>query len=647
FYKQFIIQCGVCVIFRDRLQLNQTGSLTIENMRTEHSGLYKLQIDHNTGTTHRKFTVTVYESPSVIDAGVAEMKLMSLKEGDPVILQTDVPQLTGDELIVWRFGDEGKLIAKHDIEAKSSPLYDTDERFRDRLQLNDQTGSLSITNTRTTDSGLYTAKISSNKQTLYKRFIVTVSAATVSVMEGDSVTLHTDLTEILNDDTLLWLFGPKEFVISQLTRKSDLTSFFVTDDVGFRGRLHVDQNTGSLTIRNTRKRHSGQYKLTISREKITSRIFSVDVFGVVGETGGVKSVSVLEGDSVTLQNDVTELEESDLIVWRFGDKGVLLANIDVETNEASINVDDERFRNRLQLNQTGSLTIKNARTEHTGLYEVQIRGRESSQQFLLSVSARPIPDPGPSTDVTVGIVVAVLLVAALLAAVVIYYRHRISKLQKQVAEEKTVPGTEGRSVNLETGTELRKGDEIKWWFEDLILIEFTKKTKEASDTECDVPDGIFRNKLVLNEKTGDLIINNIRTIHSGLYKLQISRKNGKTEYMRFIVTVTVKEVPAKVGESVTLDPGLETLRSDLILWTFGAKNCLVIKAESGTTSISDRFRDRLELNHQTGSLTITNTTDTDFGLFQLQIINRDRTRYRRFNLTDTMNESTEEKPLLN
>ncbi len=101
----------------------------------------------------------------------------------------------------------------------------------------------------------------------------------MSVMEGDSVTLHTDVSEIKNDDTLLWVFGPKGFVISQITRKNDFTSFFVTDDVGFRGRLQVDQKTGSLTIRNTRITHSGQYKLTISREKTTSKIFSVTVFG--------------------------------------------------------------------------------------------------------------------------------------------------------------------------------------------------------------------------------------------------------------------------------------------------------------------------------------------------------------------------------
>ncbi|KAL1246599.1 hypothetical protein QQF64_034562 [Cirrhinus molitorella] len=264
------------------------------------------------------------------------------------------------------------------------------------------------------------------------------------------------------------------------------------------------------------------------------------------------------------------------------------------------------------------------------------------------------PDPGPSTAVTVGIVVAVLLSAALLAAVVIvYYHRRISKLQKQVADEKKVSETEGKSVNLETDTELRKGDEIMWWFEDLHLIKFRKDISKKKDKECDVTDGRFRSKLVLNENTGDLIIKNIRTIHSGLYKLQISRKNGRTKYMRFIVTVTVKEVSAEVGEPVTLNTkDVTTLTGDLILWTFGAKNCLIVKAES--VGIRERFGDRLELDHKTGSLTITNTTHADFGLFQLQIINKERTRYRRYNVTHSssterqVNESvTVGMPLLN
>uniref|UniRef100_A0A671LD16 Uncharacterized LOC107667286 n=1 Tax=Sinocyclocheilus anshuiensis TaxID=1608454 RepID=A0A671LD16_9TELE len=356
----------------------------------------------------------------------------------------------------------------------------------------------------------------------------------MSVMEGDPVILHTNLSEILNDDTILWGFGPKESVISQIARKNDLTSFFVADEVSFAGRLQVDQKTGSLTIRNTRNRHSGQYKLTISREKTTSRIFHVDVFDVVVETDGVKSVSVTEGESVILQNDATELQKNDLIVWRFGDKGILLAKIDVETNKLSLNHADERFRNKLQLEQNGSLTITNARPEHTGLYEVQIRGRDSSQRFLVSVSA----DLGWSSTVMAGIVVAVLLLAGLLAAVVIYYRHWISKLEKQVAEEEKVEGMEGRTVVLNTGTTLQNGDEIKWWFGDdkNPITQNSEWISTDADISCDVTDERFRNKVQLGGGTGDLIICYIRTIHSGVYKVQISSKT-RIKNKRFIVTV--------------------------------------------------------------------------------------------------------------
>uniref|UniRef100_A0A8C1XZZ2 Uncharacterized protein n=1 Tax=Cyprinus carpio TaxID=7962 RepID=A0A8C1XZZ2_CYPCA len=101
----------------------------------------------------------------------------------------------------------------------------------------------------------------------------------ISVIEGDPVTLNTGLTEIINDDTTLWKFGPKGSLISQIARKNNFTSFFVTDDERFRGRLQVDQITGSLTIRNTRIRLSGQYQLEIPKggTKPTYKIFNVTV----------------------------------------------------------------------------------------------------------------------------------------------------------------------------------------------------------------------------------------------------------------------------------------------------------------------------------------------------------------------------------
>ncbi|XP_051551229.1 hepatocyte cell adhesion molecule-like [Myxocyprinus asiaticus] len=96
------------------------------------------------------------------------------------------------------------------------------------------------------------------------------------------------------------------------------------------------------------------------------------VFGV--DTDKVKSVSVMEGDSVTLHTDVTEiLRDDDVIEWMFGAQNpdTVIAEINRPANIISIM--DEQFRFRLQLNnQTGDLTITNIRTTDTGLYKVEI-----------------------------------------------------------------------------------------------------------------------------------------------------------------------------------------------------------------------------------------------------------------------------------
>ncbi|KAK9967279.1 hypothetical protein ABG768_001686 [Culter alburnus] len=469
----------------------------------------------------------------------------------------------------------------------------------------------------------------------------------VLVVEGDSVTLHTGISELLNDDTILWMFGPKDSLISQIRRKDDLTSFFVTDDKRFRGRLQVNQETGSLTIRNTRIKHSGQYKVTISREKISSKIFNVTVFGVVSETDGVKSVSVsvIEGDPVTLHAD-SEVHQDALMLWRFGDKGILLAKIDIETNETSLNA-DERFKDRLKLDQTGFLTIKNTRTTDSGLYELQIRGSESLWRFLVSV--RAVPDPGLSSGVIAGIVAGVLVSVLAVAVALIYYNHRISKLKRQIGKEKEETVTEGESVTLQTDTtEIHESIMIKWCYEteDNLIAEI----KRGTGNTWEGADGRFRSKLSLNEKTGDLTISNVRTIHSGLYKLKISSSSRRTKYKRFILTVNVRTVSVEEGGSVTLQTNAKIQRDDLILWTFGAENVFIVKKDSETT-VSERFRGRLRLGKRTGSLTITNITNKDSGHFKLQIINSEKTTFRRFNVTVTGNRVSElvavVMPLLN
>ncbi len=95
-------------------------------------------------------------------------------------------------------------------------------------------------------------------------------------------------------------------------------------------------------------------------------VCSAGVFGA--DEDEVKSVSVMEGDSVTLNTDLTQIQKINLIEWKFGNQ--VIAQID--ENDISYPIHTEIFRDRLQLDQTGYLTIKNMKTKHSGLYELQI-----------------------------------------------------------------------------------------------------------------------------------------------------------------------------------------------------------------------------------------------------------------------------------
>ncbi|XP_016326152.1 SLAM family member 9-like [Sinocyclocheilus anshuiensis] len=119
-------------------------------------------------------------------------------------------------------------------------------------------------------------------------------------------------------------------------------------------------------------------------------LLSTGVFA--GDTDVIKSVSVMEGDSVTLNTDV-KMQRDDQILWMFGPQERRIA--DIHRQNIYIDATNTIFEKRLQMdNQTGSLTIRNIRTEHTGLYKLQIinnRGT-SNKRFSVTVYA-PLPIP--------------------------------------------------------------------------------------------------------------------------------------------------------------------------------------------------------------------------------------------------------------
>ncbi|XP_016107369.1 SLAM family member 5-like [Sinocyclocheilus grahami] len=121
--------------------------------------------------------------------------------------------------------------------------------------------------------------------------------------------------------------------------------------------------------------------------------------GVFGDE--VKSVSVMEGDSVTLNTDDTDIQRKDQILWRFGHKDILIAQINRKNNKSKCHEDNAagRFRDRLQLDhQTGSLSITNTTTTDSGLYKVTSSRTETPlNTFNLTVYAH-LPVPVVSRD---------------------------------------------------------------------------------------------------------------------------------------------------------------------------------------------------------------------------------------------------------
>ncbi|XP_056304488.1 natural killer cell receptor 2B4-like [Danio aesculapii] len=105
-----------------------------------------------------------------------------------------------------------------------------------------------------------------------------VEVKSVSATEGDSVFLHISVTEEQRTDEIEWRFG-NDILIAKLNRMNNMSRFY-NDSAGgrFRGRLKLDNQTGSLTITNSRISDSGLYKVTnINSKPLFTFTFTVYV----------------------------------------------------------------------------------------------------------------------------------------------------------------------------------------------------------------------------------------------------------------------------------------------------------------------------------------------------------------------------------
>ncbi|XP_056304456.1 uncharacterized protein LOC130216587 [Danio aesculapii] len=457
-----------------------------------------------------------------------ETEAVSVKTGESVTLHTSLSEIHQDDKVEWRFG--AIFIAEINRQNKNITVDDVlKERFGNRLKLEHQTGDLTITNIKTTDSGLYEVAVS-NTKTFKKTFNFNALPAAeiqpVSVIEGDSVTLHTDVPDIQIYDMIWWRLEHKNDSIVEINRTAGIFSTSDGADERFGHKLQVEYWTGSLTITNIETRHSGLYEVSIRNSRHTIlKTYTVTV------SGELEYVSVTAGESVIMKTGFTNIQIYDFIVWMFTD--TVIAEIYKTAQQFNVReVADERFKGRLNLDhQSGSLTIINSKTADSGEYELKISSSRHSihKKFTVTVN---LFSAAAIAGISYGAVHAFGFVGAVVAACFfLIHQPKTKKLSVSVLV--------GDDANLNTDdTDVQRDDWLQWRF----AMEKKRSTRIAEIFEgigktFYGDDGQFRDRLKLDLQTGSLSIMNTRITDAGVYKLRIEHL-GKTSIKKFRVFVS-------------------------------------------------------------------------------------------------------------
>ncbi|XP_009294245.1 uncharacterized protein [Danio rerio] len=369
-------------------------------------------------------------------ADSGEVEVLSVIEGDSVTLHCSLNSIKKVEVILWTFGTD--RIAEINKLIDSISLYVLDETFRDRLKLDHQNGSLTITDITFKHAGLYELQIIGGKEVFSKRFNITVSARLpVPVLIRDCSSSSSSPSEQYCS-VVCSVVNVSAVSLSWYKGNSVLSSISVSDlSISLSLPLEVeyqDKNTYRCVINNTISNQTTRLDINtlcytsddLNKEDDlpVSRVLLI-CFGVVtplilaavaifcwrrrkrqeqfdgddtAEMDELKTVSVSVGESVTLNTGITKIKRFDVLQWRFGELNSDVTNPFIVINrlKGSNSVDgasghNEPFKDRLQLDkQNGYLTISDIRPTDFGIYKLNIaRNRRNviSKTFIVKDSS--------------------------------------------------------------------------------------------------------------------------------------------------------------------------------------------------------------------------------------------------------------------
>ncbi|XP_073721606.1 uncharacterized protein [Misgurnus anguillicaudatus] len=244
-----------------------------------------------------------------------------------------------------------------------------------------------------------------------------VTHESVSVMEGDSVTLYTN-TVIHKGYLIEWRFGDDHYLIARVNGGTNRVKIYSDLLNGrFRDRLQVNDQTGDLTVTNIKTQHTGLYQLEIINMGNTTKTFNINVFGD-------KVKTEMKGDSFILHNNVIKKSGDGKMTLRIQHNNSTVAEIIRNGKETNDKVHDGRFRGRLQVDdQTGDLIITNITTEDFGSYEVDITVGRHIYTIHRSFSVKELDSGSRSRAIATTVIIVVVLVLSVALAVILYRRR--------------------------------------------------------------------------------------------------------------------------------------------------------------------------------------------------------------------------------
>ncbi|XP_067252792.1 SLAM family member 5-like isoform X1 [Chanodichthys erythropterus] len=392
--------------------------------------------------------------------------------------------------------------------------------------------------------------------------------------------------------------------------------------------------------------------------------------GVFGDDT-VKTLSVMEGDSVTLQTDVTELQKADLSLWTFGPGRTRIAQINRQISKISYYDDlNQRFRNRLRMDsQTGSLTITNTRTEHSGAYAfLQIIGGKDvpPKKYSVIVSARlPVPViSSNSSQCSSSSSSCSLVCSAVNVSHVTLSWYKGNSLLSSIS-------VSDLSISLSLPLEVEYQD--KNTYSCVLNNPISNQTQHLDITHlCHTCAGLFTGYITL--VCGCALALTVAVVFCVFFyyyhqsktskqadqggqpvgiELIVSPANGQPNGEECTVSPAngsivekdeIKSLLVMVGQPFTLLTVVSEIQeNERICWKFAcSKGCnsteFVVIAKWDKTNDEEylyneeRFKDCLKLDHKTGSLTITKVTPEHYGHYKLHITSDGKKVSKTFNV---------------